>query len=349
MVTNLSILNQTVIIDDQTQLNDGHIEIDNVLEVSGWIGVGGQIRASYVRKVSETPDPNAEQMIKGTVTDRNEAQRWFRINQLMVDVPEPVGTMPEVGQLVIVHGVLDVNDILVANTLEIESELGVEDADNVEIEGIVSQVPLPPAQDYDFILGTIKVKTDEVTEFVGLTRDDIMPGARLFVKGAVSGGVLLADEVRAKDKVDIEGSVATVHLGAQEIRLMGLNPLVVSINSTTKIFGAESELNEIKAGQHVKILGYAAGENQVVAGQVKVNKNVRPKVKLQGPIGDIDGSNIWIFGVEIYVEQIIAGDGSVIPGDLIDQAEEGDTVNVMGNLSGDSVVWKEIELLNGDN
>ena len=342
----LSILDQSVIIDDQTQPNNDDIEVDNVLEVSGWIGVGGQIRASYVRKVSDIPDPDAEQMIKGNVTDRNEDQRWFRINQLMVDMPEPVGTIPDVDQLVIVHGVLDENDILVASKLEIEDELGVEDADNVEIEGIVSQV----LSTDEFILGSTAVQTDAATQFVGLTPDDIIPGARLFVKGALFQGVLLADEVKAKDKIDIEGSVSLVHPGAGEITLIGLSPLVVRINSATKIFGEASELSEINAGQHVKILGYAAGMEYVVAGQVKVNKKERSKVKLQGPIGHINGPIISIFEVEIDTAQIpvdgfyTTEDGNVSRGDFLDQAAEGDTVNVMGNLINDSVEWKEIEL-----
>jgi len=365
----LSILDQTVILeyqnvilDDQTRPSDTNfdfddIEIGNVLEVSGWVGVDGQIRASYVRKVSDTADPNAEQMIKGNVTDRNEYERWFYINQLKIDmsgiVDDPV---PAVRQLVIVHGVLDEDGILVASALEIENELGVEDADSVEIEGIVSQVSSAD----EFILSSTTVKTDEATQLVGLTPDDIMPGARLLVKGALSDDVLLADEVEAItladevnaiDKIDIEGSVARVWLDPEEITLIGLSPLVVHINSTTRIFGDASELSEINWGQHVKILGYAVGLEYVVAGQIKVNKKERPKVKLQGPIGDIDKFEqiISIFGVEIDVEQIIADDGSVIPVDLIDQAVLGDTVNVMGDLFGDSVAWKEIELLNVEN
>jgi hypothetical protein len=344
----ISILGQSVILDDQTQIeNTASIAENIVLEVSGWPDAGGQIRASYVRKVSDTPDPNAEQMIKGNVTGRNEAQRWFRINQLMIDMSEIIDPVPAVGQQVIVHGELDENDILVARQIEIENELGVEDADNVEIEGIVSRV----SSANDFILGSTAVQTDDATQFVGLTSHDIIPGSRLLVKGALAGGVLLADEVKAKDKVDIEGSVASVVMDDMvtgKIALRGLRPLVVSINSTTRIFGAASELSEIDEGQHVKILGYAAGMDDVVAGQVKVNKNPRPKVKLQGPIGDIIDSTILIFGVAIEVDEI-SEDGSVIPGDFLHQADRGDTVNVMGNLSGESVVWKEIELLNFDN
>ncbi len=346
----LSILGQSVIIDDETQFEKNttfnHIAENNVLEVSGWPDAVGRIHATYIKKIAETLEPDTEVRVKGIVTTIID-QLTFSINQLVVNISEIKNyPMPAAGQLVIVHGILDENGILVAGTLEIENELGVEDADNVDIEGIVSQVWSAD----EFILGSTAVQTDEATEFVGLTPDDIIPGARLLVKGALSQGVVLADEVKAKDKVDIEGRVATVHLNPGEITLSGLSPLVVRINSATKIFGEASELSEINPGQHVKILGYAAGMEYVVAGQVKVNKKERSKVKLQGQIGDIkiNAPIISIFGVEIDVEQI-SEVGTAIPSDFLDQAAEGDRVNVMGNLDDDSVIWKEIELLNFEN
>ena len=352
----LSILGQSVIVDDQTHFentNFDEIAVGDVVEVSGWPNADGQLRATYAGKITDPPTSGSEVMIKGTVTESISDQRLFRINQLIVDMIEldDAVEVPDVGQLVMVYGDLDNNGILVAGKLEIENELGVEDSENVEIEGIVTQVPVLPAVDYDFILGSTKIKTDEATNFVGLTIDDIMPGARLLVEGTLSQGVLLADEVKAKDKVDIEGSVGGVAMDDMvkgEIALSGLIPLVVGINSATKIFGQATELSEIRLGQHVKILGYATGTEYVIASQVKVNKKQRSKVKLQGPIDYIEDPIISVFGIEIDVEEI-EKDGSVIPSGFFDQAIEGDTVNVMGDLDGDSVNWKEIELLNFDN
>jgi hypothetical protein len=73
-------------------------------------------------------------------------------------------------------------------------------------------------------------------------------------------------------------------------------------------------------------------------------------VKLQGPISDIDINEqiVWIFGVEIYVGQITEP-GSVRPRNFFDRAAERDTVNVMGEMAGDSVEWKGIELLDFGN
>jgi len=359
----LSILGQSVIIDDETQFEKNttfnHIAENNVLEVSGWPDEGGGIHATYINKISETLEPDTEVMIKGIVTAIDD-QLTFRINQQVVevDISRIDNPVTAAGQLVIVHGFLDDSGSLVASRLEIENELGVENADSVEIEGIVSQVWSAD----EFILGNTEVQIDDATIFVGLTREDIMPGARLLVKGALYDGVLLADEVKAKDKIDIEGSVASVVLDDMvtgEITLRGLSPLVVRINSATRIFGRASKLSDIEYDQHVvKILGYATGMKYVVASKVKVaevKKNKPIKVKLQGPINRIEDPIVSIFEIDIDTAQIpdngfyTTEEGYVSRNDFFVQAAEKDTVNFIGDLDGDSVAWKEIELLSDDN
>ncbi len=185
-------------------------------------------------------------MIKGIVTETDIARRSFSINQLVVDLSEITDPVPAVGQLVIVNGILDDNGFLVATLLSIEDELGLDDADSVEIEGIVMQVSSPA----DFILGTTAVQTDEVTLFIGLEPDDIVPGARLLVKGALTDRQLLADEVIAKDKVNIEGQVAEVI--ENQITLKGLDPLVISVSELTKIIGDANGLDDIRSGRMSK-------------------------------------------------------------------------------------------------
>ena len=345
----LSLMGQSVIMDDRTRFEENTafdlIAENNVLEISGWPDAGGEIRATYIGKISDTLEPGTEVMIKGIVTETNIAQRSLRINQLVIDISEITNPLPVVGQLVIVKGILDDNGILVASVLSIEDELGIEDADNVEIEGIVSQVSSPA----DFILGTTAVQTDEATSFKGLEPDDIVPGARLLVKGALTNRRLLADEVIARDKVNIEGKVAKVNDGLGEITLSGLSPLVIRVNSVTKIFGDASKLIDIQKGQHVKVLGYAAGEDKVEAAQVKVEKKARDKVKLQGPVTSKSNTTVSVFNVEIDMSQIdefeTDTEGSVSRDDFLNLATEGDTVSANGNLIGDVVEWKWIELL----
>jgi hypothetical protein len=294
-------LGQSVIVDDQTRFENPNfdpIAVNNVLEVSGWPNADGQIRASYVAKVSDTPEPDTEQVVKGNVTDRNAAQRSFRINQLMVDISEISDPLPAIGQLVIVNGILADNGILVASGLTIEDELGTDDVDSLEIEGIVSQV----SSATDFILGTTAVQTDEATLFIGLTPDDIVLGAKLLVKGALTNRQLLADEVIDRDKVKVEGNVAEV-IG-KDITLQGLDGLAIKVSGLTKISGDATELDQIKSGQNVKVLGYAAAQDRVEATRLKIKDTDKDKVKLQGPVTDIMQFWVTVFNVQVDTSTI---------------------------------------------
>ena len=343
----LSLMGQSVIVDDRTRFKNTAfdlIAVNNVLEVSGWPDAGGFIHATYVGKISDTLEPGAETMIKGIVTETDIARRSFRINQLVVDLSEITDPVPAVGQLVIVNGILDDNGFLVATELSIEDELGLDDADSVEIEGIVMQVSSPA----DFILGTTAVQTDEVTLFIGLEPDDIVPGARLLVKGALTDRQLLADEVIAKDKVNIEGQVAEV-IGNQ-ITLKGLDGLVINVSELTKIFGDANGLDDIRSGQNVKVLGYAGTDNKVEATQVKATDDDKGKLKLQGPVTGINGSTVTIFEVGVDTSRIpddgfeTDTEGAVSRKEFLDLVAKGDTVSVNGDLVGDVARWKGIEL-----
>jgi hypothetical protein len=341
------VLGQVVIVDERTRFkntNFDSIAVGNMLQVSGWPDVSGVIRATFVAKTADSQDPAGEVMIRGTVTETNRPQRRFRINELIVDLSEITDAVPEVGQLVAIRGVLDDNDILVATALSVEDELGLDDADSVDIEGIVSQVSSPA----DFILGSTAVQTDEATLFIGLVPDDIVPGARLRVNGALINRRLLADEVIAQDRVSIEGQIAEVN--GTQFTLKGLDGLVISVSGLTKIFGDASDVNGLSAGYNVKVLGYAATENQVEATQVKVKDDVNDKMKLQGPVTAINRSTVTIFQVRIETLSIpddgfeTDTEGAVSRNEFLDLVAVGDTVSVTGNLVGGMAKWKATEL-----
>ncbi|UCD80792.1 MAG: hypothetical protein JSW26_04990 [Desulfobacterales bacterium] len=344
------VLGQIVILDDRTKFRDTDFKIGDFLQISGWANGGGNIQATYVAKVEETGDGDMV-TVKGIVSEVNVPN--LRINQLNVDFSQadlrgfPDDAPPAAGQLVVATGDLDGNGVLVAEEVTLEDDLDLDDADDVDIEGIVTQFSSPA----DFVLGTTAVETDGSTSFKGIEPDDVVPGARLLVKGALMKGRLLADEVTARDKVSIEGQIENVDDGSEEFTLLGLNPLVIRVNDFTKIFGHATTLTDIRQGQHVKVLGYVAGENKVAAAQVKVEKKAMEKVKLQGPVTLINGPIISVFSVEVHTE-IIPDDGfeaveagPVSRNDFLNLVTVGDTVSANGNLVGGLVGWQGIELL----
>ncbi len=350
VVKKIVILGQNVIVDDRTQFKDtdfDSLSVGDVLRISGWPDETGIIQATYVAK---TIPADGEAAVKGMVTEVDVRQKILQINQLTVDYSEAdlegfPDDQPAVGQLVFAGGFLDANDVLVATQLRLVDDLGLDDADDVEIEGIVTQFSSPQ----EFILGTTPVQTDGATTFQGIEADEIFIGARLFIKGALFKGRLLADEVVAKDKVNIQGQVADVN--GTEIRLKGLDNLIISVSNLTKIFGDADQLDEIQNGQKVKVIGYVVAEDQVWASQMKVENKESDKVKLQGPITAINEPTIYILGVAVDTSQIDDvefeeddddDDDDQIQ-DFFENIAVGQVVNARGTLIDDRVVWQTIE------
>jgi len=357
-VKKITVLGQIVIVDEDTYLmgTDDIGDIltkGNVLQISGWTDGYGVIQATYV---GLKPESTADFTAKGIVTQVNERQKTLRVNLLSVDFNQaelrgfPDSEPPAIGQLIVATGMLDANGILIAKDIGLKKDIEVEDAQDIEIEGIVSTQFSSPLE---FTLGTTPVITDAETVFKGIAPDDIFSGLRLLVKGSLTGGQLLADEVIAKDKVNLEGTVESVDAVLAEISLRKLDPLVIHVNDATKIFGDAAEFTDLRPGQHVKIIGYVAGQDKVEAAKVKVEKKASDKVKLQGPVTDINivGKIIYILSIELIMDEIpddgfkAAGEGRVSRNDFFNLVDIGDTLSANGNLIGDAVEWKGIELL----
>jgi cytochrome c-type biogenesis protein CcmE len=349
-VKKIVVLGQTVIVDDGTQFKDtdyDSLKVGDVLQISGWTDGKGVIQATYLANIDGADDRVS---VKGIITEVNDPQTNLRINQLNVDFSQaalmgfPDG-QPVADQLVVAKGILNANGVLVATQVSLEDNLGIDEADDVEIEGIVSQFTSPQT----FLLGTTPIRTDEATEFKGIEPDEIVAGLRLLIKGSLKKGRLLADDVIARDKVNIEGKVEDVDYGRLEVTFTGLIPLVIHINNATKIFGNADKLGDLKQGQHVKVLGYVAGEDKVEATQIKVEKDDKGKVKLLGPVTGKTKNTVSVFQVEIDVNQIdeFKNDTGemVFRDDFLNLVIEGDTASANGNLVGNVVEWKSIELI----
>lgn len=354
-IKKITVLGQTVILDAGTKFKDAEFDslgLGDLLQISGWTDGYGLIQATYVGLAESAADFTARGIV--AEVNVNVWQKILRINQLSIDFSQaklrgfPDNELPKAGQLIVATGMLDANGILVAEEVRLENDLEVEDAEDVEIEGIVSQ--FSSASNFD--LGTTPVITDEETIFKGIAPGDIFSGLRLLIKGSLTKGRLLADEVIAKDKVNLEGTVESVDSMLEEISLLGLDPLVIHINDATKIFGNASELAELVPGRHVKITGYVAGKNKVEAGRVKVEIKENDKIKLQGPVTeDVVATIISVFRIEVDTAEIpkdgfkAAGEGRLSRNEFLNLVVKGDTVSANGNLMGDVVEWKEIELL----
>ena len=106
-----------------------------------------------------------------------------------------------------------------------------------------------------------------------------------------------------------------------------------------------SGLNDLVAGNHVRIRGRASGSNTVIATEVE-RRSPDPRVELQGPIQSITASSpnqiVTILGVAVDTTGVVLE--GVDRATFFARAVVGTLVKARGGLGGSTVTWSEMEL-----
>ncbi len=265
---------QTVFVDANTSFDDSiatsslaGLQINNFIEVSGFIDADGSIRATRI----EFGQGEAE--VHGIVSGKNATT--FMINALTIEYgPEdidddfPGGTFDN-GDLVEVKGTINVSGVLVATKVEPDG-FGVgeggadnigdfEDFDDAEIEGFITRF----ASSSDFDVAGIPVITNGGTTFVGGAAGDLGVNVKVEVDGSFnSSGILVASEVdirrtndlRVTALVNEDESIA----GTNRLTVLGVD---IRIDTQTRLedkSDADLEpfnLSDIDVGDYVEIRG----------------------------------------------------------------------------------------------
>jgi len=342
-----TVMGQTVLVDDQTRFeNNVQPGVGDFAEVHGLVVASGTISGSFIEKKNASFPPFE---VKGLVKNHNDAAKTFDIGALTVnynsatirDMPNPAGNAWN-GLLVEAKGntcaTTPVCGTLTANKVEPNGPQ-MQDADEFEIEGFVTKINSPT----DFVVGNQRVVTTASTLFEGGVAGDIAIGVKLEVEGVLAGGVLTASKVEFRDSIKIEADIDTV--GASSLTLRGLPGITVTVNSLTQFEGSVSGLNNLVAGDHVRIRGRASGSNTVIATEVE-KRSPDARVELQGPIQSITGASpnqiVTILGVAVNTTGVVFED--VNRATFFAQAVVGTLVKARGSLSGSTVTWSEMEL-----
>jgi len=342
-----TVMGQTVLVDDQTRFeNNVQPGVGDFAEVHGLVVASGTISGSFIEKKNASFPPFE---VKGLVKNHNDAAKTFDIGALTVnynsatirDMPNPAGNAWN-GLLVEAKGntcaTTPVCGTLTANKVEPNGPQ-MQDADEFEIEGFVTKINSPT----DFVVGNQRVVTTASTFFEGGVAGDIAIGVKLEVEGVLAGGVLTASKVEFRDSIKIEADIDTV--GASSLTLRGLPGITVTVNSLTQFEGSVSGLNNLVAGDHVRIRGRASGSNTVIATEVE-KRSPDARVELQGPIQSITGASpnqiVTILGVAVNTTGVVFEDVNRVT--FFAQAMVGTLVKARGSLSGTTVTWSEMEL-----
>src|SRR6266849_6731955 len=339
------VMGQTVLVDDQTRFENGAVPIaGDFAEVHGLVNAAGVIAAGFIEKKT-APFPAFE--VKGFVNNHNDASKTFQIGALTVnyasaiinDMPNPAMTSWN-GLLVEVKGNTCTGTAPVCGTLNATKVQPngpqMQNAAEFEIEGFVTSV----ISATEFVVGSQRVVITGSTRFEGGVSTDIAVGVKLEVEGVLAGGVLTASKVEFGDSIKIEADIDTV--GTSSFTLRGLPGITVTVNSLTQFEGGVSGLNNLVAGNHVRIRGRASGGSTVIATEVE-KQSQDTRVELQGPIQSITGTSpnqiVTILGVAIDTTGVVFEDANRAM--FFSQAMVGTLVKARGSLSGSTVAWSE--------
>lgn len=253
------VLGQMVVLNTVTRFKEvtfDTIALNDVVEVSGYYDDTGVVWATFIEKTGEFI-PGLVVEVKGFVKNLNPFMATFKINDLTVDYSVAdmsglPGGEPAQNQLVEVEGTLDVaGGEMLATRIELGDDVELEDADEIEIMGFVTDF----VSVFDFTVGNQLVQTDANTLFVDGTQWDLAPGVKLEAEGRLADGILYAHEIEfwEPDQIEVEGlvtdfvSVFEFSVGIQEVQTNAETVFVDGIPA------------DIAVGVHLEIKGRLEG------------------------------------------------------------------------------------------
>ncbi|MBI5406582.1 MAG: hypothetical protein HZA18_02675 [Nitrospirae bacterium] len=212
----LIVLGQTVIVDattdiynsDGTKITFPDMVTGDTVEVSGFVDSTGVIHATYIKVKGSSDEGEIE--LKGTISDLDVTPGTFKIGTLVVDYSgaqiEINGGLQD-GLFVEVKSAAGVDNsgMLIASKIEAEDEIfsiaGGAEGEKAELEGVVTSVANLALENKFEVNGQL-VQITSTTHFEENTSPtDIVPGARLKVKGTIdANGVLIAKEISIESR-----------------------------------------------------------------------------------------------------------------------------------------------------
>jgi hypothetical protein len=231
------VLGLEVIVERTSTVFDGvsfdTLDINDVVEVSGFRINESQLRATRVEKKSDFIPGTSEVEVKGVVTDLTDTE--FRLNEFIVDfsnadLSDVTGGKLTEGATVEVYGTLD-SGIILALRIETEGDPSddFDEDDEISVQGAIT----------DFV-STSQFKVNGVavdaSDAALLPTDLILAdGVIVEAEGPWNGNLLVAEEIKSRrGRIEIEASVAAVNSATGTITLQfHAGSVTVQVDSTT--------------------------------------------------------------------------------------------------------------------
>jgi hypothetical protein len=358
LVKTLTVMAQTVTVENGvTQFDnsdpgfDGYSDVgpgnvNNVVEVSGFVNADGSIRASFIERKSLAPVPGELFEIKGVVSNLNVALSTFQINGLTADY---TGIVPRNGTLANGVNVEVKGDNLVGNTLDATdveikpAGLGVDNVGKARLEGFIAALNTGAQT---FAINGQEVNYAAAAFFNG-TEADLSNGTKVEAEGPISGGVLQAVKIEFRDSVRFEANADTVN--ANSLTLEGLPGITVQVDGFTQFDGV-ANLGGINSGDNLRIRGrrFNPTSTTVIATRVELKSTTSDdRAIIRGLVDSfVANTSVTIIGVVVNTTTIQNDDfkdNDAIIGEaaFFNQLNVGDLVKARLDLPGSN--WDQIE------
>ncbi len=172
------------------------------------------------------------------------------------------------------------------------------------------------------------------------------------MRGALDGGVILADKVASSERVRLESTIAAVDAAGKKLSLAGLYTgaelLAVAADASTRYVGVNG-FSQIKPGDGIKAFGRTTGSGGVIATMLLV-KAPSDKAALAGPVEFLHDPVLRVVGVEVDTsapgfERFFLQEGQAVSRrEFFGALTPGDMVGLKGAFDGLSVAWSEAQL-----
>lgn len=272
-VDSLTIMGQTVLVDDSIKSVLNSINAGDDVQVSGIIDDKGGLRATHIEKKTGLGEFEAKGIVSGfTGAADNDfvlllsptATSGITVN-IGAGVTRPAGLAN--GAFVEVKTATTAGGSVTATKIEIEDELKAGENENNEFEGFISSITGD-----NFVVNGVTVQTGTSTIFVGGAKADLAIGMKVEAEGVMTGGVLVARKVSFKDNLRINANATAVDSALKTITILGKT---VTYNSGTEFKDGGTTLDPATlVGKNIEIRGiFNTAGTGLIATRVDLKSN----------------------------------------------------------------------------
>lgn len=336
------------------------LRVNDVVEISGFIGQGNRLRATRVERKSRFQAGRTEVELKGRV--RNLTATTFRLGELTVDYSN--AELDDIDNDLLADGLfVDVKGTLQGRTItasEVEGKNAPDrggrfaEGEKVRLQGGISRY----ISNADFRVNGAPVDASAATFIpADLT---LINGAVVQINGTWNGNALVAESVETRrGRIKIEASVASIDADNSEISLQLFSGTVnVLVDARTR-FDDETDqikrmtLGDIRSGDFLEIEAYLLGDRLVAT---LVDRDDPDDDVIRAPVESfVPGVEIQLLGITYTIGDTDfedADDNTVDADSFFSQLRIGDLVEVedkeVADGIADDVELKDRLLLEGE-